>query len=732
MTNYPIFRGMKLRTFLVSLVISSWILLTSHALRVMQDPIGIPLTGSLIVITLIAPLLYPKDSPRYDALAFSSLFVSYIAIVNVAFSFSSARLPPIGSLYIILTTLLMITVIAWNLATKLSFWELSTHLPIFFFLAMLLMDELPGVEVSAYMLIWIPALATLASRSFKVYLSDVMSICFAFLPFIGVYYLVPDVTVVPHMLVVTATELTNLILAVIASFTIASFISIITRTTPGGEVSNILAVVISHLLPLLGFVGSFYLSMSVLRSEPFYSYLELNAASVILAGVITSFLTMSSYYVKVVVKEKKYLMTILDRLAREIDALKQVYDVMKSSGLWSEEELEPIRSVIAELEYAAGSSKLELSRRLISTAKFQALHNVMESIKRDIDKVSTNMLELFDKSLNTLTKSIALIAATPYSSEYLREKLPGVQSARSVTDILSYIGAVSGLLRDSCSRLKSLILNTYMTVIEQFGPISLRINGMESVNCFSSSAMVRDTNSMLAMYSSLVDFTLPKLRTIHSGLVKLGSLLNDMLGKLSRKPLRDLDSALLIEKMRHILADVPEIISEPEVISYLRTCAATYTNLLNVTNDLCNSLYSDINKVGMKIKSMYGEKIDVEELLLSRLRRHVDLIRSKVSKESIVTPDSLTRGFNELLTEMPSVLENVTLVLERLTILNNLAEHLKLFGDYIMYELSRRGTVNINELPFTTEVSIQLLWILLMSRTDIEVREGVVYMKRGS
>ncbi|MEM3949072.1 MAG: hypothetical protein QXM76_05705, partial [Zestosphaera sp.] len=64
--------------------------------------------------------------------------------------------------------------------------------------------------------------------------------------------------------------------------------------------------------------------------------------------------------------------------------------------------------------------------------------------------------------------------------------------------------------------------------------------------------------------------------------------------------------------------------------------------------------------------------------------------------------------------------------------LNNLAEHLKPFGDYIMYELSRRGTVNINELPFTTEVSIQLLWILLMSRTDIEVREGVVYMKRGS
>lgn len=725
------FENTRLRGFLVSLVISVWILVTSHALNTLHDPIGMTITGSLIVLTLFIPLLYPRDDPRYYALVFTSLFLSYIVIVNVAFSFSSAKLPPMGSLYVTLTTLLMTTVIAWNLATKLSLWELSSHLPIFFFLTISIMRELTDMGANIYMFIWILALATITSRNFKTYLSDIMGITFSLLPFIGVYYLVPDVETVPHLLIASAEGPIGLFLTTIVSFTIASFISILTRTTPSGEVTNVLAVVASQLLPLLGFVGSFYLSLSVLRSEPFYSYLEFNIVSSILTGIITSSLTMTSYYVRVVAKERKRLMSLLNGLTDEIDVLKRVYDTMKNSGLWSEEELETVKSTIAELERMARSSRIELSKRLISATRFQTLRDVMEFMRRDIDKVSANMLELFSNSLNVLTKSIALITATPYSSEHLREKLPNMPTY-SVTDVSSRIGAVSGLLRDSCSRLKSLILNTYMTTTEQLGSIPVEINKIENIDCSSSTSMVRDVSLMLAVYSNLTDFMLPRVRGIHSGLINLRSLLNSMLDKLNKKPLRGLDSAPLIEKMHHVLTDIPEIVSETEAISYLRTCAATYANLLNILNDLCNVLFSDINKVGMKIKAVYGENIDVEELLLSRLRRHVDLIKSKASKESITTPTNLVSGFNELLAEMPSILENVALVLDRLAILNNLTEYLQLFSDYIMYELSRKGVVNVNELPFTTEVSIQLLWILLMSRTDVEMREGVVYLKRRS
>ncbi|MEM0244466.1 MAG: hypothetical protein QXM42_04480, partial [Zestosphaera sp.] len=59
------------------------------------------------------------------------------------------------------------------------------------------------------------------------------------------------------------------------------------------------------------------------------------------------------------------------------------------------------------------------------------------------------------------------------------------------------------------------------------------------------------------------------------------------------------------------------------------------------------------------------------------------------------------------------------------------SKHLTLFGDYILQELAEKKSINVNELPFTTEVSVQLIWVLLMSRSDIEVYEGVIRLKEG-
>lgn len=60
----------RLEVIWVSLLISLWIVLTGHALGLMREPIGIPLVGALITLTMIAPLIYSKDLPYYDSLVF--------------------------------------------------------------------------------------------------------------------------------------------------------------------------------------------------------------------------------------------------------------------------------------------------------------------------------------------------------------------------------------------------------------------------------------------------------------------------------------------------------------------------------------------------------------------------------------------------------------------------------------------------------------------------------------
>ncbi|MEM0086178.1 MAG: hypothetical protein QXD37_03945, partial [Zestosphaera sp.] len=145
----------RLEVIWASLIISLWIVLTNYALGLMKEPIGIPLAGALITLTLLAPLIYPRDLPYYDSLAFSPLFVSYMLLLNVVFSLPSIKLPLLGSLYVLFSTLLLSAVVAWNLVSKLNIWELSVHLPIFFFVTFALTDGLWGVSLSVYEFIWL-------------------------------------------------------------------------------------------------------------------------------------------------------------------------------------------------------------------------------------------------------------------------------------------------------------------------------------------------------------------------------------------------------------------------------------------------------------------------------------------------------------------------------------------------------------------------------------------------
>ncbi|MEM2021618.1 MAG: hypothetical protein QXP80_05285, partial [Zestosphaera sp.] len=320
---------------------------------------------------------------------------------------------------------------------------------------------------------------------------------------------------------------------------------------------------------------------------------------------------------------------------------------------------------------------------------------------------------------------------TPYS-ESSKERLSRLHEVSTAKDIPTYIGLVEDLLRDNCLRLKDLVLNTYVALTEQLNTISVGITKVSDIECTTSTMVVKNLDLILSTYTDLMDLAIPRLRSIHSGLLSSKGLVDSLLRKLSKKPLRGLDSPVVVDKIYHELAETPEVFSEPEILLFLKRYASTYNNLIILLNELSDALMRDLGKVALKIKSIYGENVDIEDLFLSRLKKYIDLIKAKVGKESITSPANLIEGFNEILKELPSMLENASVVLERLIILNNLAEHLPLFSDYVMYELTRKGALSVNELPFTTEVSVQLVWILLMSRGDIEVREGSIYLKGRS
>lgn len=720
----------RLEVVWASLVISLWIILTNYALGLIREPIGIPLTGALITLTLLAPVIYPRDLPYYDSLVFSPLFVSYMLLLNVVFSLPSVKLPLLGSLYVLFSTLLFSAVIAWNLVSKLNIWELSTHLPIFFFVTFALTDDLWGASLSVYEFIWLFSLSVIAIKNFKTYFSSIMSLAFSLLVFLGLYYVLPDLTGVPHVSIGSATEFTCLYASLLISFTVASFINIISYSLVGKETVNLAIFVIRHFISALTFVGLFYISMSVILLAPFYGYLEYNLTSAFLVTVIVSSITATVTYLRIIAEKRKHLSSVLGVLERDVQTLEAVYNEVSKTGLWSEETLREVEDELSKIKNSLEISKSVISKRFVSVGRLQLVSDVFKNAEKRLIELSDHVKSMYTQALITYSKIVALVLATPYGDR-LREGTQRFQEVERVDKIPQYVGSVANTLRESCTMLKNLVLNTYISVSEQLSVTPIEIDKIEGIDCMSSKSLLDDIYFMLKSYDDIVNVTLPKLRELHSRLIQAKGLVTDKIRKLKKKPLEGLESSSILEKLHNELDEVPGIVSELEVLSYLRRYSILYNNLLTITDELVNTLITDVERVSLKIKAVYGGDIEIEDLLLGRMKRNIDLVRSKLSRDSIRSPANLMEGFKNLLAELPAVLENTTLALERLAILNNLSKHLALFSDYVLQELTERKSINVSELPFTTEVSVQLIWVLLMSRSNIEVYEGVIRLKEG-
>jgi len=722
----------RLEVIWVSLLISLWIALTGHALGLMREPIGIPLVGALTTLTMIAPLIYSKDLPYYDSLVFSPLFVSYILLINVVFSLPSIKLSLLGSLYILFSSLLLSAVIALNLVSKLNVWELCVHLPIFFFITFTLSGDLWGISFSVYEFIWLLSLSVIIVNNFKTYFSGFMSLSFSLLVFLGLYYVLPDLTGVPHINIGSPTEFTYVYVSLLVSFTIASFINIISHgiVSKSRETINLILFIMRYFITALTFVGLFYVSMSAILLTPFYAFLEYNLTSTFLVTIIISSTTTTMSYLRMTSGKRKYLSSLLEVLEREVRGLEVVYDEMSKTGLWSEETLKEVERKLNNARNKLIISRSSLSKKFVSVGKLQLINDVLENTRKELSEISESMKSMYSNALITHSKIVALVLATPYSTRF-REGSQRFEEVEKVNEIPQYVGSVANTLRDGCTTLKNLVLNTYVAVSEHLSLPPVELDKIEKIDCVASKSLLDDLRLMLESYDNIINTTLPKLRALHNKYIEIKGLAGDKLRKLKEKTLEGFESLAVLEELYGELDEVPGILSELEVLSYLRRYSTAYNNLLMILDKLINTLETDLGKVSLKIRAIYGENAEIEDLLLGRIRRNVDLIKSKISKDSIRSPANLVEGLGNLLLELPTILENAVDILERLIILNHLFRHLTLFSDYIMQELVEKKSINVNELPFTTDVSVQLIWVLLVSRGDIEVYEGVVRLKEG-
>jgi hypothetical protein len=362
--------------------------------------------------------------------------------------------------------------------------------------------------------------------------------------------------------------------------------------------------------------------------------------------------------------------------------------------------------------------------------RLQLINDVLENTRKELGEISERMKSMYSNALITHSKIVALILATPYSTRF-RGGSQKFEEVGDVGEIPQYVSSVANTLRESCSTLKNLVLNAYIAVSEHLPPPPVELNNIEKIDCATSKSLLDDLRLMLESYDNIINTTLPKLRELHSKYIEIKGLVGDKLRKLKEKNLEGFESPAILEELYGELDEVSGIISELEVLSYLRRYSSIYNNLLVILDKLINTLNSDLGKVSLKIRAIYGENAEIEDLLLGRMKRNVDLIKSKASKDGIRSPANLVEGLGNLLLELPTILENAVVVLERLVILNHLFRHLALFSDYVMQELTEKKSINVNELPFTTDVSVQLIWVLLVSRGDIEVYEGVVRLKEG-
>lgn len=721
----------RLEVIWVPLIISLWISLTSYALGLMKEPIGIPLTGALITLTLLAPLIYPRELPYYDSLIFSPLFVSYILLLNVVFSMPSIKLLFMGALYVLFSTLLLSAVVAWNIVSRLKVWELSVHLPIYFFITLTLVSDSWGISSSVYEFIWLLSLSIIVVKNFKTYFSGVMSLAFSLLVFLGLYHMLPDLTNIPHVSIGSATEFTYVYTSLLVSFTIASFINIISHNLVSKETVSLPVFIIRYFISTLTFVGLFYIAISVLLLSPFYGWLEYNLLSTFLVTLIISSTTATVAYLRIVSEKRKQLSSVLDVLRRDVESLEVVYGEISKTGLWSEETLEEIGNKLNLIKKRLEISKNVISRRLVYVGDLQAVSETLENTRRDLRELSEYIKSMYNHALNTYSKIVALISATPYIYRFGGEGSQGLESVERIDEIPRYIGSVTNLLREGCTIIKNLVMNTYVAVSEQLSTAPIEISKIEEINCVVSKSLLEDLYFMFDNYDKIINVALPKLRGLHSKLIHAKDLVATKIRELKKKPLEGLESPILLDKLYSELGEVPEIVSELEVLSYLRRYSILYNNLLTILDELINTLSADTERVGLKIRTIYGENIEIEDLLIGRMKRNIDLAKSKLSKDGIRSSANLLEGFESLLEELPAVLENIALVLERLSVLSNLLKHLTLFSDYVLQELAERKSININELPFTTEVSVQLVWIILINRKDIEVYENVISLKEG-
>ena len=707
-----------------ALILSAWCVLFSYGLGITNNPLGLSITASLLVLIIGSDLLF-RAFKRRSSLPYLMAYISYSVLIILGFSLQAYLTPqPVIAIELLLSTsFLAIVPGAWNVLKSASEVDLVPQMVILY--AMLSILYIPNFLVGFIL----ASLSTALIGSKKSYIGLALAMGFLPLPIVSIssfspaplpYYSLQGL--IPSELI--GSEYTAVLLYAF-SFVgglIAGAVSLAIRRhrRPPESFKDLSKFALMVALPpvtyILAFGGGIALALNnITAGNVFLFPLALTIAlSVPFAGGIEGWLLVRKAFAL-----RKQLRKELGTLVERVDLIEDAIKKLGSTSI-NKEGVKKIELQLQGLKEMTKALKGRIGRTKYNYAELKSAYAELSNLKGLFKELENALIGEYQQIIQLLRKAIPIARSFGSIDRNVDLRLLEMASAiKDVEDILSNYEIVEDISKTVCESTVSGVRESFKEVKELLGvDFQLKIN-----ECGVNEDPFGVIEKVVDAYASAFSSVERQIIQAYDLLVRFKLVVRDSIARLGNVPLEDMSVIKRLNDIQEMLKDVDAI--PPNFYGLPRFIKSRLQEVVNELPKLLDDSRKDLSRIRAELMT-YEVKVarnvvilldNFEPIIRESNAKIMELVNmyGKVPYKEILKL-MVTEGA-EALTRLADVVKDASLILTR-------AKLIPMVFDYFDWIIDLMdGTVSLNEIPFTDEAVIWFLRFYVVAKPEVTISD---------
>lgn len=711
-------------SLLSALVLSAWCVSFSYGLGITNDPLGLGITASLIVLIIGSDLLFSAFKRR-SSLPYLTAYISYSVLIILGFSLQAYLTPqPVIAIELLLSTsFLAIVPGAWNVLKSASDIDLIPQMIILY--AMLFIFFIPNFLVGFIL----ASLSTVLISNKKSYIGLLLAMIFLPLPIVGlsIFSPAPLPYFGPHGLIpleYIGSEYTGLLLYA-SSFMgtlVAGAVSLVIRKhwRPPESFRDLSKFALMVALPPVTYMlisgGGITLALNnITVANSFLLPLALTIVlSVPFAWGIEGWLL-----VKKTSELRMQLRKDLGTLASKADLIEAAIKKLGKTSI-NKEEVKKVELQFQSLQEMSKALRERIDRTKYNYAELKSAYAELSNLKDLLRELESTLVREYQQIIQLLRKAIPIARSFGNIDKSVDLRLLEIASAiKGVEDILGNYELVEDISKTICESTVLGVRESFKEVKELLG-IEFQLTISDCVASKDPFVVIKD---VVDTYVSTFTSVERQIIQAYDLLVKFKKAIRDLITRLGNVPLRDISVIKRLTNIQEILKDVDAI--PPNFYGLPRFIKLRVQELVNELPKLLDDLRKDLSRIRAELMT-YEVKVarnvvilldNFEPIIRENNAKIMELVNTygKVPHKEILK--MLVSEGTEALTSLVDIVKDALLILTR-------AKLIPMVFDYFDWIIElMNGTVSLNEIPFTDEAVIWFLKFYVVAKPEVTISD---------